>query len=216
MTAPTLPDHQIFVFARDDDYFMGVLHSRVHEVWARSQGTQVRERESGFRYTPTTCFETFAFPDPNKQQRDDIAAAARELNAMRSNWLNPPEWTLTRELIFYGSSDGPWSRFVHAPNERGIGTVRYPRVEARDDECAEKLAKRTLTNLYNERPPWLANAHAKLDAAVAGAYGFPVDLGDEAILERLLTLNRDRALEEVETKTERGPVSREKHAEEML
>ncbi len=45
--------------------------------------------------------------------------------------------------------------------------------EPRDAECAAKLAKRTLTNLYNERPAWLANAHAKLDAAVAAAYGWP-------------------------------------------
>lgn len=43
-----LPDDGIYVFARDDDYFFGILHSRFHETWARSQGTQVRERESGF------------------------------------------------------------------------------------------------------------------------------------------------------------------------
>src|SRR5713101_9775042 len=59
-----------------------------HEVWARSQGTQVRERESGFRYTPTTCFETFPFPEPNEQQKIDISAAAKELNQLRENWLN--------------------------------------------------------------------------------------------------------------------------------
>ena len=47
------------VFARDDDYFFGVLHSRMHELWARAQGTQLREVESGFRYTPTSTFETF-------------------------------------------------------------------------------------------------------------------------------------------------------------
>ena len=57
-----LPDDGIYVFARSDDYFFGVVHSRLHEVWARSQGTQVRERESGFRYTPSSCFETFPFP----------------------------------------------------------------------------------------------------------------------------------------------------------
>jgi len=50
-----LADHQTRAFARSDDYFFGVLHSRIHEVWARAQGTQLRERESGFRYTPTTC-----------------------------------------------------------------------------------------------------------------------------------------------------------------
>ena len=53
---------------------------------------------------------------------------------------------------------------------------------------------RTLTNLYNARPTWLANCHAKLDAAVAAAYGFPTDLTDEAILERLLALNQAQAV----------------------
>jgi hypothetical protein len=40
-----------------------------------------------------------------------------------------------------------------------------------DDHAASILKKRTLTNLYNERPTWLANAHRDLDAAVAEAYG---------------------------------------------
>ena len=68
LAAPTLPDSATFAFARADDLFFGVLHSRIHEVWARMQGTQVRERECGFRYTPTTCFETFPFPFPDDLQ----------------------------------------------------------------------------------------------------------------------------------------------------
>ena len=59
---------------------------------------------------------------------------------------------------------------------------------------AEKeLKKRTLTNLYNARPTWLDLAHKKLDAAVFAAYGWPADLSDEEILERLLALNLERA-----------------------
>ena len=211
-----LPDATV-AFARDDDYFFGLLHSRLHEIWARAQGTQLRERESGFRYTPTTCFETFPFPESSERQKTEIAIAARELNELRENWLNPPEWTLTRELIFSGSIDGPWSRFVHKPNKQGIGTVRYPRVEPRDDECAKKLAKRTLTNLYNERPAWLAHAHAKLDAAVAAAYGFAADLSDEAILEKLLALNLERSATEQSSSSRRKPrTSREKTGEELI
>lgn len=56
---PTLPDHQLIVIARADDYVFGVLHSRVHEVWALCQGTALTDRP---RYTPTTTFETFPFP----------------------------------------------------------------------------------------------------------------------------------------------------------
>src|SRR6266571_1559286 len=198
LSAEKLPDHQLIVFARDDDYFFGVLHSHFHEVWALKLGTRLETRP---RYTPTTCFETFPLPDPTDEQKIDISTAAKELNELRENWLNPREWTKTRVLEFPGATDGPWSRFVVDPDARGIGTVRYPRLEPRDDDCAKKLAKRTLTNLYNERPAWLANAHAKLDAAVAAAYRFDVDLTDEQILEKLLALNLERAATEKKSAT---------------
>ena len=146
----TMPDQRLTVIARDDDYTIGVLHSRVHEAWALGTGSQLREMESGFTYTPTTCFETFPFPRPTGEQREAIAADARELVRLRDGWLNPP----------------------------GL------------DPAA--LAQRTLTNLYNERPTWLANAHASLDAAVLAAYGWPADLPDDEILARLLALNLDR------------------------
>ena len=92
----TLPDSATFVFAREDDYFFGVLHSRIHELWARAQGTQLREVESGFRYTPSSTFETFPLPwPPNAEPTDDpgvaaIGKAAAELVVMRDAWLNPP------------------------------------------------------------------------------------------------------------------------------
>jgi type II restriction/modification system DNA methylase subunit YeeA len=199
MGPPVLPDHQLIVFARCDDYFFGVLHSRVHEVWARRQDTQLRERESGFRYTPTTCFETFPFPwSPRQEPAGDarveaIAEAAKELERLRSNWLNPPEWTREEVLEFPGSADGPWARYLHDSDDRGIGTVRYPRTVPKDAECAAKLKARTLTNLYNERPTWLALAHEKLDAAVFAAYGWGPAMSDDHLLESLLALNLERA-----------------------
>jgi hypothetical protein len=55
------------------------------------------------------------------------------------------------------------------------------------------LKKRTLTNLYNARPTWLANAHAALDRAVLAAYGWPEGIGDEEILKNLLALNLERS-----------------------
>jgi hypothetical protein len=85
----TLSDHQLIAIARDDDYTFGVLHSRVHELWARAKGTQLREVESGFRYTPTTTLETFPFPRPTPEQRAEIEVAARRLHDLRQGWLNP-------------------------------------------------------------------------------------------------------------------------------
>ena len=193
LEAPLLPDHQLFAFARADDYFFGVVHSRFHAVWALRQGTRLETRP---RYTPTTCFETFPFPRPTPAQEAPIAIASRNLSELRERWLNPPEWTVERILEFPGTFNGPWARYVVNAGKNGVGMVRYPRLEARDADCAAKLKKRTLTNLYNERPAWLDLAHKKLDSAVAAAYGWSSDLTDEQILERLLALNFQRADEE--------------------
>jgi hypothetical protein len=140
------------IIAKDDDYTFGVLQSRVHELWARGMGTQLREIESGFRYTPTTTFETFPFPSPTAEQREAIAQAAKHLNELRDRWLNPRE-----------GSVGP-----------------------------SVLKKRTLTNLYNERPTWLEMAHNRLDEAVSLAYGWDPDLPADEILSRLMSLNLQR------------------------
>ena len=82
----------------------------------------------------------------------------------------------------------------------GMETSPYPdRILPRPNLGAADLAelkKRTLTNLYNQRPAWLADAHDALDAAVAGAYGwadYSVAMTDNEILARLLALNLERA-----------------------
>ena len=67
-----------------------------------------------------------------------------------------------------------------------------PRLLPVSDEAAAVLKTRTLTNLYNDRPSWLAQRHAALDAAVWSAYGWPSDVGEEEALERLLALNVGR------------------------
>ncbi|MCX6874395.1 MAG: hypothetical protein NTW21_11410 [Verrucomicrobia bacterium] len=121
--------------------------------------------------------------------------------------MNPPEWTREEVTEFPGTVGGPWDRFIDpaTATARGlpaasaqagafkVGTVRWPRLLARDAACAARLKERTLTKLYNVRPAWLAACHAKLDAAVAAAYGRPADLTDEAILEHLLALNQAAA-----------------------
>jgi hypothetical protein len=97
-----------------------------------------------------------------------IAAAAKRLNELREAWLNPPD------LV-----------------ER---VPSYPdRLLPRDEEAARELKRRTLTNLYNQRPAWLDHAHKALDAAVVAAYGWPAGLADDEVLRRLLELNQERA-----------------------
>ncbi len=184
-----LPSNALVAFTSSDDTLFGILSASAHQTWARALGTQLREKESGSRYTPSTAFETFPFPSMDASRSAAIAGAARELDELRQRWLNPPEWMKEEVLEFPGAVDGPWGRFVVAPNADGIGTVRWSRTVAKDAEHEKKLARRTLTNLYNERPAWLANAHQALDEAVFAAYGWPGGLPDEEILERLLALN---------------------------
>jgi len=69
----------------------------------------------------------------------------------------------------------------------------YPdRILPANTGAAAELKKRTLTNLYNQRPAWLANAHRTLDEAVAAAYGWDADIPDDEMLSRLLKLNQER------------------------
>jgi type II restriction/modification system DNA methylase subunit YeeA len=151
LDADTLADSATIVFARDDDYFFGVLHSSVHETWARRKGTQLREVESGFRYTPTTTFETFPLPEPNDDDREEIASAAVTLHKLRTGWLNP------------------------------------------EGATEDELSVRTLTDLYNEWPSWLEQAHEQLDRAVHAAYGWPYPLDAEEVLACLVDLNISRS-----------------------
>ena len=176
LDAGICPDSQLIVIAREDDTTFGIMHSRFHEAWSLRLGTSLEDRP---RYTPTTTFETFPFPEglspdlpatgyPDDPRAVAIARAARRLAELRDRWLNPPEWV----------------EWVAEP------APGYPRRPApRDEAAAKKLKARTLTNLYNARPQWLADAHRALDTAVAAAYGWPADLGEEEALRALLALN---------------------------
>ena len=157
LTNDMLPSNLVIAVAKDDDFTFGILSSSIHERWARQVGSQLREADSGGTYTPTTCFETFPFPEPDDAQRKAIGDAAARLNELREGWLNPLDANGNPALV------------------------------------EKDLRRRTLTNLYNNRPTWLNNAHMALDTAVAAAYGWPAGPPDAAILENLLALNLERA-----------------------
>ena len=183
MAHPTLPDSATIVIARDDDTTFGILHSRFHEVWALRLGTALEDRP---RYTPSTTFETFPFPDgmtPDQPVQNyethplaqAIAKAARILVTARDHWLNPPELVQIEMEVAPGF-----------PN----------RILPKDEASSQLLRKRTLTALYNTRGTptgaWLDGLHRILDEAVAAAYGWAADLPNEEVLAQLLELNRSR------------------------
>lgn len=182
-----LPDSATVAIARDDDTTFGILHSHFHELWSLRMGTFLGKGNDP-RYTPSTTFETFPFPEgltPDIHATDyaenpcaqKIAEAAAELNRLRENWLNPPDLVERVPEVVEGYPD---------------------RLLPKDDKAAKELKKRTLTNLYNARPAWLDHAHKRLDEAVVEAYGWGDDwragkLTDDEILARLFRLNQERA-----------------------
>lgn len=186
--APSVvPDSAVVIVARDDDTSFGILHSTFHELWSLRMGTFLGVGNDP-RYTPSSTFETFPFPEglgPDIRAADysadpraiAIGNAAARLNELRENWLNPADLVVREPEVVAGYPD---------------------RILPKDEAAAKELAKRTLTNLYNARPAWLDNAHKALDEAVADAYGWGDDwragaLNDDEILARLFQLNQERA-----------------------
>ncbi len=210
MPQAVLPDSRLNSIARADDTTFGLLGSRMHEVWSLAQASMHGDGSDGGRptYNAKSCFETFPFPegltpadtahqrtevidggalmpaglvgDTLRAHAERIARAAQRLNALRENWLNPPEWTQRApEVIPLGMEASPYPDRIVPKNGH-----------------EKDLDARTLTRLYNQRPAWLAAAHEALDAAVALAYGwadYSPALADEDILQRLLALNGQRS-----------------------
>ena len=174
-----LPDSRLFAIARDDDVTFGLLSSRIHEIWSLAKSSRHGVGNDP-TYNAASCFETFPFPvglTPNltEEQFDNsqsnlIGEIAVRLNNLRSDWLNPMEWT------------------DRIPEVRD----RFPDRIVVKSGHENDLKKRTLTNLYNESPTWLKNVQAELNEAVANAYGWPVNLSENKILSNLLELNYER------------------------
>ncbi|MGJ0621549.1 MAG: class I SAM-dependent DNA methyltransferase [Methylocystis sp.] len=176
-----LADTRVVSVFRPDLVTFGMLSSKFHTAWSLAK-CQYHGVGNDPVYNHETTLETFPFPsglEPNRSPTNydnphaqAIADAAKHLNELRENWLNPPDLVKRAPEVVSGYPD---------------------RILPVDDNAAAILKKRTLTNLYNERPTWLDNAHKELDAAVAAAYGWPEDINDDDALARLLALNRERA-----------------------
>lgn len=206
MPATTLPDSAVVVICRSDDATFGVLSSRLHELWSLAMCSWLGVGNDP-RYTPTSCFETFPFPEglspsdtrsqatealsdgaviPSALAPDvrrvasSIARAAKRVVSLRDAWLDPLEWT---ERVPQGVP-------------LGMKSSPYPYRSVARPGFERDLHDRTLTNLYNQRPTWLSQVHEALDAAVAEAYGwtdYTPAMNDDEILARLLKLNHQRA-----------------------
>lgn len=167
LDASILPDNMLVAVGLSDAFHLGVLSSRFHTVWALRAGGWLGIGNDP-RYSKSRCFDPFPFPDASEAQKEAIRRPAEALDGLRKQVLDEhPELTLTR-----------------------LYNVREAILAGRALTSAEvSIRDRGLVLILNEH-------HAAIDAAVAAAYGWPADLGDDEILARLVALNQERAAEE--------------------
>lgn len=172
-------------------------------------GTSLEDRP---RYTPTTTFETFPFPEgltpadtalphPLHPRKLSLSQKKREAHSPRPSGegLGVREQIATAAQRLNQLRDNwlnppEWTDWLRTPEEE---KADYPARPVAKPGHEVELKKRTLTNLYNARPAWLDNAHKTLDAAVAAAYGwtdYTAEMSDEEVLRRLLVLNLQRVV----------------------
>lgn len=148
------------MFAFADDYAMGVLTSRVHGEWARMLST-LRE---DIRYTPTTSFETFPWPQPDAAGRDEIGHLAAALIARRREVCTAEGIGLT--TLYNRVEEGAWRdvRDLHRALDDAVAAAYgWPREAAHDPEDSNSRLLELNREIAAERRPYAPFAH--LEAA---------------------------------------------------
>lgn len=165
-----LPDNKLIAIGHPDAYVLGVLSSSIHVVWSLRAGGWLGVGNDPV-YVKSRCFDPFPFPDATEAQKSSIRAIAEELDAHRKRVLAAhTHLTLT-----------------------GLYNVLERLRAGTGPEALEATERSTFDDGL---VLILKELHDRLDAAVAGAYGWPADLSEEEVLARLVALNKARVKEE--------------------
>ncbi len=120
------------------------------------------------RYNKGATFDPFPFPNPSPEQRIVIADIGEELDSTRKAALAEHQRLTMTGLYNLG-----------AKLRAGAALTKAEEIDVRDARARIVL-----------------HLHDQLDAAVAAAYGWPVDLAPAEIVTRLVQLNAERAVKE--------------------
>ncbi len=176
-----VPSHSLIVFATDQDAIFGLLHSRIHEMWALVMGSALEDRP---RYTPNTTFETFPFPTGFREVPPEaVSEAAKKLHEARDLWLNPEEAdeatlkkrTLTGLYNEREAGGATWLNNLHRDLDRAV-LAAY----GWSDLAEALFAAEDALRAANPQGDALGLALGRTEAG-------------QALLGRLLTLNLERA-----------------------
>ena len=177
-----LPDQGLIAITLDDAYFLGVLSSHAHVVWALAQGGTLEDRP---RYNNSRCFETFPFPIATAAQQAHIRDLAEQLDAQRKRVLAAHE-----ELTLTGLYN------VLEKLKRG------ETLNAKDKTIHDKGLVAVLKQLHDELDAAVLDAYGWNDLACpstgSGRTGAGERNFDDVLLERLVALNAERSTEEAQ------------------
>lgn len=151
MNSHVIPENLVVVIAREDDYFFGVLHSKVHQTWVLKKGTALEDRP---RYSQSSTFETFPFPfSPGKEPKNhpavqSIGQSAKELIEQRDNWLGAEGLTENekkkRTLTNLYNEYPTWLRFAHKKLDEAVFAAYGWDSNLSEEEIMEKLLELNL------------------------------------------------------------------------
>jgi hypothetical protein len=167
LDSDVLPDAKLIAIGLDDAAHLGVLSSKIHVTWAIAAGGWLGVGNDA-NYNHAQCFYPFPFPNMAEDQKNLLRTLGEKLDAHRKRQQAAhPKLTLTH--------------MYNVLEKLRAGET----IEGKDRESYEQGLIGILWDL-----------HDQIDAAVADAYGWPVNLSDEDILLRLVALNKERAKEE--------------------
>ncbi|MDZ4380729.1 MAG: type IIL restriction-modification enzyme MmeI [Parvibaculum sp.] len=171
--ASVVPDHMIVAIAEEEAAFLGVLSSKLHTHWALKAGGRLGVGNDP-RYQKSVCFDPFPFPDLTEKQKAHLRELGERLDAFRKErQAEHPDLTMTG---------------MYNVLERLRELEANPEAAPLNDK-ERAIHEKGLVSV-------LKQIHDEIDAATFDAYGWPRDLTDEEILERLVALNKERAEEE--------------------
>ena len=179
-----LPEHKLVCIGLSNGYVLSILSSWFHVSWALFQGSLLEDRPV---YVQTRCFETFPFPDlsENPKLRSRLDELGEQLDTHRKRQqATHPDLTMTGmynvlEKLRKDESLNDKERVIH---EQGLVSVLK---QIHDDIDAAVLLAYGWEDLSAGSPLPLADRIARGDEGL-----------EQSILERLVSLNQERADEE--------------------
>ena len=169
LPAEVAPDNKLVVIASDEAAVLGVLQSRLHVAWMLAQGNWLGAGNDPV-YAKTQAFDPFPFPVMVPAERAQIGAIAEELDAHRKTRLAEH-----RHLTLTGIYNT-------------LEAVRAGKPLTAKEKDIHDAGQVSI----------LRDLHDRLDAAVAAAYGWPVDLPEAEVVARVVALNAERVAEEAQ------------------